>query len=497
MNIGSMVGGFVEKGLILRTTTYNTMYRRPYHANFGQNVGMMREITALSDFSKERLAPIAATTLMPSSKAEGEVGIANGWNTERCLFAIKIVHQTNQEGSLRLVQYLQGFTDYMGIGGGGISNINVGGQLPIDPRMRLYFNSSLMFREMTMTNGYGQRQTTVTPVEACQLLTGIQGSMQGQSTYTMRPEDVYSMIHSQELMSSVSRYNHSAGTEPAANFIQDGRVMFQAGQPIKKSSRDNLIPSNFLSKLLTNSSNVAQAYVSEQTPDLANKISSSLSEGYASNDHTLSMMLARTGLAENGSITYGELCNIFNNTDQVLIRSGMETQKVQGAFGQHSEYFNGASWELLLSQMLQNVTAALLVDTAMRGITLRGDNMGGGDVTAGIIGGMFNVNVLSGSSFVDGRPIEYACESVKTRLIQEFLSGYTGHNYVPLAFTMKIDLYGECVIDISYNNGPLIKFVTPMFGDSLFSPVLTDNRASLAHMSAETRSMTHNLLNVL
>lgn len=496
MTIGTMAGGFVEKGLILRTAPYNTMYRRPYHANFGQNVGMMREITALSDFSKERLAPIAATTLTPSTQVEGEVGIENGWGNERCLFAIKIVHQSNHANTMRTVQYLQGYTDYMGIGGG-VNSISMTGKMPIDPRMRLFFNSSLIFMESTTTNGFGQRQTTITPVEACQLLTGTQGTMTGTSTYTLRPEDVYSMIHSQELVSSVGRYNDANGNGPQNNFIQDGRVMFQAGQPIKKSSRDNLIPSNYLSKLLTNSSNVALAHLNEVTPDLANKISASLSEGYMSNDHTLSEMLKRTGLSENGSITYGELCGLFQNTDQVLLRLGMETQKVQGALGQQSEYFNGATWELLISQMLQNVTAALLVNTAMRSIILRGDNMTGGDIAAGIVGGQFRVEALGGNSFVDGRPIEYVCEMVKTRLLQEFLSGYTGHNYVPIAFTMKIDLYGECVIDISYNHGPLIRFVTPMFGDSLFSPVLTDNRAALAHMSAETRSMTHNLFNVL
>jgi len=36
MNIGTMAGGFMEKGLLCRTTTYNKQYRRPLHGNFGQ-----------------------------------------------------------------------------------------------------------------------------------------------------------------------------------------------------------------------------------------------------------------------------------------------------------------------------------------------------------------------------------------------------------------------------------------------------------------------------
>jgi len=499
MNIGTMAGGFMEKGLLCRTTTYNKQYRRPLHGNFGQNVMQLKEITGGHDFSRERLAGIASTSLLPAVQNEGEALIENDWGTERCLFAFKIVHQSNQAGTNRMVQYLQGYTSHMGIhhGQGGI--VGVGAHMPIDPMMRLYFNSSLMFQEHTTVNAFGQRQTTVTPVETSQLLAGTPASLYGTNTYTLRPEDLYSTIHAQELVSSVNRYTEAAGpggVTPNASLL-DTRVTFQSGQPLKKSSRSNLIPSAYLSRLLTSPSGVMAAYADEPHISLANKISGSLCDGYMTNDVTLSAMLERTGLAENCSITYGELCSLFQNADGTIIRLGMETQTVQGSAGHQSEYFHGGSWALLIAQMLQNVTTALLVETSLRSVIVRGDNFSGGNMLTGELGGQFKVEVLGGGSFVDGRPVEYSCEVLRNRLIQEFLAGYTGHNYVPIGFTMKIDLYTESVIDITYNHEPLTRFVSPVFGDSLFSPMLTNNPATLTGLSAETRAMTHNLLNIL
>lgn len=498
MGFGTQQGGYVEKGVMCRTAQYHAQYKRPLNANFGQNVSTLAEITAGLDFSKERLAPVAATSLTMATQTEGEAQIIGGWNQERCLFALKIVHQSNEAGTMRTVQYLMGYTDFMGIAHGQYGIVQ-GGILPIDPNMRLFFNSSVMYQESRHMNGYGVMETVITPLEVAQLLTGQQGSMYGTSTYTMRPEDVYSMIHSQELVGSVNRYSQNNGQPGQQANIQDGRVMFQAGQPIKKSSRSNLIPSNYLSKILTNSSNIAQTYLGEYAPpqDTANRISSSLHEGYLGNDQTLSLFLAQTGLAENRSITYGELCRLFPNADSVIGRAGVESQKVQGAQGMQSEYMHGADWSLIIAQMLQNVVTALMMECSLNRIVIAGDNYTRTDVSQGIMGGTFILNAPWGGSFIDGKPTELACEQVKHRLISEFLSGFSGHNYVPIGFSIQVNLYGECVVDISYNHQPTTRYVTPMFGDSLFSPVLTDNRATLANLSTETRQLTNGLFNIL
>jgi len=498
MSFGIQQGGYVEKGVMCRTAQYHTQYKRPLNANFGQNVGTLAEITAGMDFSKERLAPVAATSLTMATQTEGEAQIVNGWNNERCLFALKIVHGSNEAGTMRTVQYLMGYTDYMGIAHGQYGIVQ-GGVLPIDPNMRLFFNSSVMYQESRHMNGYGVMETVITPLEVSQLLTGQQGSMYGNSTYTMRPEDVYSMMHAQELVSSVNQYNHNNAQPGQQANIQDGRVMFQAGQPIKKSSRSNLIPSNYLSKILTNTSNIVTTYQGEysSSQETANRISSSLSEGYLGNDLTLSLFLNQTGLTENGSVTYGELCRLFPNADSVIGRAGVESQKVQGAQGMNSEYMNGADWSLIVAQMLQNVVTALMMENSLNRIVIAGDNYTRTNATQGIVGGTFMLSAPWGGSFIDGKPTELACEQVKHRLISEFLSGFTGHNYVPIGFSIQVNLYGECVVDITYNHQPTTRYVTPMFGDSLFSPVLTDNRSTLANLSNETRTLTHGLFNVL
>lgn len=490
--------GTIEKSVICRTPAYRDMFNRPYHSVMSQNLGLLRESSAGMDFSAARLAPIAATMMLPVTQYESQSNINNGWGTERCLFFIKIILQTNHDSSLRYVQYLMGYTDYMGM------TQSPTGEVYIDDNMPMHFNSNLMYQEHRYINGNGVQMVQITPCETTQLLTGQVGTAGGGGgTYTCRPEDIYSRLHAQELLRSVNRYDEINHIPSAQQSLYDGRVGFQPGQPYKKSTKENLIPSQYLSRILGSASNPLNAveFMGAQPHEIAQTLSGRVTEGYVGNDTSLKYISENTGLAENKSVTWGEMKRLFPDLDYRTVRSGMRgvgTGMVDGAMGgAQSEYFHGASYGLIIAQTIANVGSAIMNELQLTAISGAGDNLCGHDPVRGYVAGQFNINIINGDSFVDGRPVEQYCEMFKHRLVSEYLCGFTGHNHINLAFQFSLSVYGESVVHLSYNNEPTIIYVLPMFCDSLFSPLVTNNLSTLTALANETRAITHNLLGVM
>lgn len=490
--------GTIEKSVICRAPAYQDMFNRPYHSVLSQNLGVVREASGGMDFSAARLAPLTATMMLPVTQPESQAMISNGWNIERCLFSIKIVLSTNHDSSVRYVQYLMGYTDHMGL------HPSLNGGVAIDDNMMLYFNSNLMYQEHRFTNGNGMPVVQITPCETTQLLTGLVGSAGGgNGTYTCRPEDVYSRINAQELLRANNRYDELNGIASQQQVMYDGRVGFQPGQPYKKSTKENLIPSQYLSRILSSASNPlnAQEFPGKQPHEMAASLSGRVTEGYMSNDTSLRYIQENTSMADNRAVTWGELRRIFPDLDARTVRSGMQgygTGRVEGAVGgAGSEFFGGGSYGLLIAQTIANVGSAVMNELQMTSIKGAANNMCGHDHVRGLTAGQFVVDIFGADSFVDGRPIEQFCEMFKHRLISEYLCGFTGHNHVNIGFSFELSIYGESVVIMSYNNEPPVRFVLPMFCDSLFSPLITNNLSTLTSLATETRSITHNLLGVL
>lgn len=495
---GTPFSGFVEKAVICRTPAYQDMQRRPYGMNINMSTSkVIGEMSHGVDYSKERLAPIASSIILPSTAAEGTAMIPNAWGQERCMFILKIVHSQSNNG--RIVQYLSGYSDRMGMH----PAIN---DILIDDDMQLYFNMSMIYNETTVVNGYGIPQVQIVPMQASQLVMGQSGGVYGANDRTMRPEDIYASINSNLLLTQASQYDQTGAS--GQQRMYDGRVQFQPGQPYKVSSMANLIPSNYLSRVLESASTEAMMYNGQNMgrpnpADTSNNIATSLSDGYLTNDLTLEMMLERTGLKENRWVSWRDLKNLMPNIMQhgILHKAGMEgyqTGHVEGAVGgAGSEHMHGGNYETVIANMLNNVFNALMMDMLMGEIKLTANNMTTTNHAMGIVGGQFDQKVLWTTSFVDGRDTQVMGETFKMRLLREFLTGFIGHNHVPLAFNVSASLMGENVIDVSYANGPLTRFVFPCFASSAYTPILTSNSNQLTEIARHTQQLVGQLTNII
>ena len=488
--------GYVEKAVLCRTPGYASMYRRPYLPNLSQDARVvLGEVGANTGWSAAAIAPVAATMLLPQIQTESQAFIANGWDSERCVCNLKIVHGTNESGTVKYVQYLTGYTNHMGM----IKHPN--GLIVVDPNMEVYFNNSLIYQETVYTNGMGISQVSIVPVDASQLVMGnAAASMYDPRDYSLRPADVYSTINSSILMETTNRYDNSRGTQPATANLYDSRVQFQQGTPFKKSSRSNLSPSNYLSKLLTTAADVAlqNAGIPTDPGEVSTQIQSGLAEGYITSDQTLRAMLDRTGLAENRFVRWGELIQLYPNLESVVVKAGMDSAQVQGAVGMTgSADFAAASYSCVLAHTLYNTATSIMMEDMISTIHISGNNMSATNITTGINAGDFMLNTTYAESFIDGRPVELICEGFKSRLVAELLVGFTRHNHVPIAFNIAMSMFGESVVDISYNNEMMERYPFPAFADSAFTPILTANRTNLMTLASETRALNSSLLNQL
>lgn len=495
---------YVEKAVICRTPAYQDMYRRPYNMNIGNDTSqIIGNMSAGVDFSRERLAPIAASVIAPQTHVENICAMPSGWGNERCLFILKIVHgNVNNVGVSKRCQYLTGYTDRMGM----LMSNNTINDVLLDPQMRLFFNTSMIFNETTHIDGYGQKQVTAQPLMASQLVMGQFGGVHGQNDRTLRPEDVYSAINVGLMIQNNNQYDQAnGGGSGQISQLYDGRTAFQPGQPYKLSQLNNLIPSNYLSKVIQSAATEQITLGGHPTNpvDTSNQIATHLNEGYLSNDMTLQHVLERTGLRENNSITYHELKTLLPNIEYpgVMVKAGMEginTGVVEGAVGgAGSEYHNGANYKSVIAAMLNNVVTALMMDLMVGSVYMTGNNMTVADHTTGMMSGQFSLQTPFATSFVDGRDAMQLCESLKIRLIREFLTSFTGHNHVPLGFTIQASLMAETVIDVSYNNEPKTRFVFPVFANASYTPIVTGDQNHLNNIAVHTRALVGQLTNIL
>ncbi|AHI60395.1 hypothetical protein RAY_244 [Erwinia phage vB_EamM_RAY] len=494
--------GYVEKAAICRTPAYQDMYRRPYSMNISQDTAsVIGNMSAGVDYSRERLAPIAASVIAPQTYVESVCNVPEGWGSERCLFILKIVHgRPGDQGLNKRVQYLTGYTSHMGM----MPSQMRANDVVVDDNMRLFFNTSMLFNETSHIDGYGRKLVTAMPLMASQLVMGQHGGVHGHNDRTLRPEDVYSAINVGQLIQQNNQYDQSRGTNGPIGQLYDGRTAFQPGQPYKLSQLNNLVPSNYLSKVLTGAATEQLTLGGQRAnpADTSNQIATGLNEGYLSNDLTLQHILDRTGLRENCSITFGELRRILPNIDApgILTKAGMEgvgTGQVAGAVGgAGSEHHQGSNYETVIANMLNNVTTALMMDLMIGEIHCNGGNMTVADVATGTMSGQFLLNTPYATSFVDGRDAVALCESFKLRLVREFLSSFTGHNHVPIGFAIHASLMAETVIDVSYNNQPKIRFVFPVFANASYTPIITGDQNTLNSIAVHTRELVQQLTNV-
>lgn len=440
--------------------TYQDMALRPYHSDLNQGAfNALQEATAGGTrFQPANLAGVAGMILRPSTASTGSASIANDWDTGRLAFMMEVAHEGFAGG--QTLQYITGYTDFMGISSTGEPH----------PNMRLFINSSVMTRVISGMGSFGAQQSQ-SVASNNQLITGDYnpsfGTFGASNTFAMRPEDIFGHIGSQVLHAGQNQRNQ----------ILDTRNMFHGAERSKFSRRSNNSATNYLARAMK-----AQSYAAATTDEgstidaVMDAAIGDVAEDLIRTDPFITAARrASTSLVEGTSITFGELAQMSPSvlsqqvTKAALAQSDM-SRGMLAARGR-TEHWGGTTTETVLTTILNNSVPGLMADLLLTRIAFKASNQ--------TIDGSYFVQVFGGSSFAVGVDLAPYIQAFQQRLSTEILRELTINNQIEIKITCDFNLLSESTIDISVNGQPDIRYTTPSFSDALYTPVLTGDRKAV------------------
>lgn len=456
----------VSKLVFMQTGSYNDQFSRPYQANLNtENLGVIQEVTHGGQIINNAvLSGVAGSILRPTAQHEGIVQIANGWGEKRMRFFMEVELGHDAMGGAALVQVLCGYTDHMGVTLSGA----------VDPRMQLYFNSSITVRR-TATPTPNGLVNAAHVVDASQVLIGkadLRMGGGGTVHHAMRPQDVFAVM--------------SQGALGDSSFVQDTRHTFVNGP--MKSSRSNAAAPEYLSKVLK-----AQALAENNVQnsgsgeDIANVARGIVQDPNISTDMFFGHLKRHTGFSEGDCITYADLCRMDPGTDQIaqaiMVGNGMQQASAYGA--EHTAHWNGANMETVAATILSQAVPAIMMDLMLSEVHLMATNE--------TLNGEYLVTMQHYNGFTDKVDLRPHANRLMERLKIEILRDLTQNNLIQFRLTLHINLAGETFMRISMNGQPEIDYVCPSFCDALMAPVLTANKQTLYTMAHDLGSLFSNI----
>jgi len=463
--------------IFVETGQYQDMLLRPYHAVVDQrNLNLMQETTqGGQNLTMGALTGVAGQVIAPMTNPQGMISIDNGWGTRRLRFVLVV--ETEQQFGGRTVQYLSGYTDHNDLSHSGL----------LDPRMRLYFNNSMLTQIITEMTPMGPQEVQRV-MDASQLLMGSYsmgyGTMGHQPT-TMRPMDVFA----------------SQSTAFMRDFTQrpviDGRTNFGV-DTIKKSHRQNASAPAYLSKLLqAHKATMTSADVDATDEQLMGNARGFAKEALVGEDAFLAEMMLRSSLRQNGSIQYGELIEYdrtLHDRAQVIVQQTAHQLSTGYVAQDAGEHWRGTTHETTVATILSHAVPGLMMDLMLNKIAFSATNMTpGNQIDIKLTG------IPYGFANVDPEPqVQQFFQMLRFQLLNDISMG----NKMSYEIHAQVDVVGDSQFQISMNGSPLTPYVVPSFSDARFAPVLAANPQTLHDLStsiiglADRLNMDHSVQTV-
>ncbi len=459
------------KSLFRETGTYNDVYRRSYSsANVDGNLAMdFRQLVAGANeqtmgYTADMMASVSNRLLRPSAQLFNpglDVGrIANGWGERRFLFTIELATDVSGNANIqpeRIV--INGYTDYVG----GTHNGNM------DPNMRIYFNSITQLRNVSR-GGFAGNGNVVVPTEISHVI-GMMDESQFNPYVLLRPQDVVSDIENAHLYSNETYEVTDTRSSPVSAPLM--------------SSRNNAIASKYLEKTFQS---LLKGYrdptIGEDQRTLYTSALDHLKENYITKLAFFADMSASTSYTQLGFVTYGEMCKLIPNLDQVTGVSFAGMPSAAGSAG--SIYFgmpergstntwNGSEQETIIATVLGSSIPALMMECLISTITMSFTNR--------TIDRGFSVVIQNASMFSEHIDGSVYVSHFIDRLKREVLADITRGNTLDLSVNVAASTIEDTWLQVSFMGGPQVDYVVPSFSDALISPIIGNNPKSLHDLS--------------
>lgn len=485
----------IEKIFITETGTHEDMVARPFTTHVtGTNDKMVKELTMGGrEIDGSSLAGLAGQIIMPSANAERVLDIPNGWATKRYRFTIICSYGAGHIASN--VYYLYtGYTSETGYAPG----IN-----DFDPHMRLFINNCIVIQN-TQTHRNGQIVPVTQVTENNQILHF--GSLGGGldtrfDIHALNQIQIPSTMRPMDLMRSI------------ANDLRSGdypELDIRTGISTTKTNRANNLPSTYLSRGLesvivgthnpTDSTMVDPSVLFERAAKIQ-------SESSAITDPFLMRLDRDQGYTINGFVTWGgikanfpELAN-GNVVDMFVQGQAQRKDLYQVNRGDYQawtgyDHATGSktfdtSVEALISTMLLTSLPTVLIQHLMARCQIHITNMvmglnNGYKVT--ITNPFGIIPKVSGATIMGLIP--YAEKMIEILIVRDLPVQYG----IALDIHITMDVFGDSVINVSYNGNPHVPYGAASFADAMYCPIITATQHHLKAVANDIRWLADSII---
>lgn len=458
---------YVEELIIAESGTYTDQFLRPYVTEV--RGGLIEQIE--ERYSKSRrftpsiLANIANQFIVPDYHTRGIIEIPHGWDSRRGRFILTVVIELGTGD--RLKQVLMGYTNSVGF-----TTRNV------DHDMEFYVNSTFMLTEKTWRDHNGRTVRNFVPTHTSDVLSDRESAglrRRGPELYTMRPEDVYSAIDSEQTVNLVDDVT-DLRTTLAKNAI--------------KSSTSNRLGARFMSRVLESRQKAIENTegFGQSAHDINATAQGYVVESYASDD----MFLRRLSSVRGSNMvldnfTFRDLLMIDDTADNRTTTMMLDDNaKAVTRYSEESNDLGGGEEEDRIAALVGIAVPALMMETGIHQISFQMHNQDRDD--------RWTFIPTNARSFVKDMEIGTFVDRFEDRLIDELLEPITGGGSIDIGLNLHCRAFGEVDFTMFWNGENHGRYVYPCFTNSLSSPIVTDSRDDVRKMSRDFNDLFEHFL---
>lgn len=464
---------FASDGAMIESTRYNDMYLRPYETFYDKSVERLLDDYTEGgvDLSTSAIGRVSTHFLKPAAMPGNSVVIANGFGERRYSFMIEVQSAGKLKGNM--VTVLTGYTDYVGVVQGRNGPI-------LDPDMSMFFNGLYVYRNQEVPTRHGT-ETTSNVSRGTQIAhtssTASEDAFGGYSNpiFMARPEDISGVL-AYEADPTMAGFRNSGG----------GDYRNTLTNAPKASSRSNMARSSYLSDILSSYKTAAGDEDFLEDTDVWTGTRSNAREKSINENEVMLQLSLHTSYTATGCVTYGELCDIIPNLDDVINVAGAQTVKTDPrALSEQTSNWGAATTHAQAATLIQQSVTAIMSDCLLLGVHFVATN--------DTIDGKTQLNVGAFNSYNKNIDMTRHIERFKDRIYLEILNDLSMYDALPFTADVHIELLYNATITVTIDNEPDELFVAPAFCDAIYASTLAGSQTVIEDIASDISAMVTSL----
>jgi hypothetical protein len=447
---------WVEELNIIESGTYSDQFLRPYVTEVkGGVIDRIEERFAKSRrFTPSILANIANQFIVPDYETRGIIDIPHGWGTRRGRFILTLMIEVGTGD--RLKQVIMGYTNSVGFT-----------TRHVDHDMEFYVNSTFMLTEKTVKTRSGRYERVYVPSHTADVLSDRENAglrRRHDRLFTMRPEDVFSSLDSEQTMELVDDVT-DLRTTLSKNAI--------------KSSTSNRLGSRFMASVLNSRQKALEnSDYGNAVADINATAQGYVQESYASDDiflRQISNIRGKNVTVDN--FTFDDLLKIDpdaeRRTNPLLLDNDAK------AITRYDEYnrLDGQEEEDRIAALVGIAVPALMMECGIHQISFQVHNQE--------LGHKWAFTPSNARSFVKDMELGPFLDMFEDRIIDELLMPITAGNDFDVGLNVTCRAFGEVDFTMFWDGKNQGRFVIPVFTNALASPIVTDSLDDVRKMGRD------------